>query len=209
MSGRRMRRAVGTALLVVSALLLVSLTWSAWFPGRSPVTAAEKAAPQRLWQPFPLPSAVVEKAAELARRPVRPGDTIGRITIPAISLDLPLVEMDGCDDQANLDRGPAHIGGTALPGAAGNCGIAGHRSTFTRPFERLGSLTEGDEITLAGRSGATYSYRVSRIWVVSPDQVSVLDPTPEPSVTMVTCHPPGSERSRLIIRAVLDGGPPG
>lgn len=123
--------------------------------------------------------------------------------MPVLSLDLPLVEMAGCDDQANLDRGPAHIGGTALPGAPGNCGIAGHRSTFTRPFERLGSLAEGDEVTLIGRSGTAYTYRVSRIWVVSPDQVSVLDPTPEPSVTMVTCHPPGSESSRLIVRALL------
>jgi sortase A len=66
----------------------------------------------------------------------------------------------------------------------------------------MGSLQAGDEIILAGPSGARRAYRVSRIWVVSPGEVSVLDPTPEPSVTLITCHPPGSDATRLIVRAV-------
>jgi sortase A len=120
-----------------------------------------------------------------------------------MSLDSPIVEMANCQDDVNLNKGPGHINGTALPGAAGNCVIAGHRSTYTRPFALMGSLQDGDEIILVQPSGVRRAYKVRQIWVVNPNDVSVLDPTPEPSVTLITCHPVGSDASRLIIRAVL------
>lgn len=165
--------------------------------------------------PVPGPSCSVAPLAEhirdtvtahlalpVAADPVA-GETVGRIIVPRMSLDSPVVEMENCQDDADLNRGPGHIKGTALPGASGNCAIAGHRSTYSRPFSLMGSLRVGDEIVLAAPSGARYVYRVTRIWVVTPGEVSVLDPTPEPSVTLITCHPPGSDASRLIVRAVL------
>ena len=59
--------------------------------------------------------------------------------------------------------------------------------------------------------GAKLLYTVQDIWVVLPEDVQVLDPTPEPSLTLVTCFPfyhVGSAPERYIVRAVLNGTPP-
>jgi sortase A len=97
-----------------------------------------------------------------------------------------------------------HIEDTAPPGTDGNTGIAGHRDGF---FRVLKDITEGDTIelqTLAGRE----TYRVERTWIVEPEDVSVLDPTPSRSLTLVTCYPfyfVGSAPQRFIVRAVSVG----
>ena len=50
-------------------------------------------------------------------------------------------------------------------------------------------------------------YRIERALIVNPVEVSVLDPTPAPSITLVTCYPfyfVGSAPQRCMIRAVRD-----
>jgi hypothetical protein len=56
-------------------------------------------------------------------------------------------------------------------------------------------------------------YTVDHIWIVQPEDVWVIDPTPVRSVTLVTCYPfyfIGSAPQRYIVRATLssdsDGG---
>ena len=54
-------------------------------------------------------------------------------------------------------------------------------------------------------------YRVERTWIVNPEDVSVLDPTSTPALTLVTCYPfyfVGSAPKRFIVRAVRVGGGP-
>jgi sortase A len=54
--------------------------------------------------------------------------------------------------------------------------------------------------------GADERYRVERIWVVNPEDVSVLDPTPTRALTLVTCYPfyfIGAAPQRFIVRAVV------
>ena len=126
---------------------------------------------------------------------------LGVLRIPKLRLEAPLLE--GSAD-ATLDRGLGHIEDTAPLGMPGNAGIAGHRDGF---FRVLKDIAEGDAIelqTLAGRE----TYRVERIWIVEPDDVSVLDPTPSRSLTLVTCYPfyfVGSAPQRFIVRAVSIG----
>jgi sortase A len=123
------------------------------------------------------------------------------LRIPRLRLEAPLL---GSTDEATLDRGLGHIEDTAPPGTDGNTGIAGHRDGF---FRVLKDITEGDTIelqTLAGRE----TYRVERTWIVEPEDVSVLDPTPSRSLTLVTCYPfyfVGSAPQRFIVRAVSVG----
>jgi sortase A len=97
-----------------------------------------------------------------------------------------------------------HIDGTALPGPDGNSGIAGHRDGFFRGLKDIGP-GDGIEVdTLQGRE----LYRVERVWVVAPEEVSVLDATPLRSLTLVTCYPfyfVGSAPQRYIVRAVRAG----
>ena len=80
-------------------------------------------------------------------------------------------------------------------------GIAGHRDGF---FRGLKDLVIGDLIELDTVQG-TEAYRVERTWVVSPEDVSVLDPTSTRALTLVTCYPfyfVGSAPDRFILRAV-------
>lgn len=134
---------------------------------------------------------------------LQPGDVVGRIIVPRIDLNAPLVEMADVDDRENLNKGPAHLAGSALPGRPGNCVIAGHRTTYSRPFFSLDALREGDTVVLVDLSRANYEYEVTQLLVVKPDEVWVMDPTPEPSVTLIACHPRFSARSRIVVKAVL------
>jgi sortase A len=120
------------------------------------------------------------------------------LRIPRIRLAVPVLE--GTDD-ATLDRGLGHIDQTAIPGAEGNSGIAGHRDGF---FRGLKDVATGDDIELETLNGKEI-YRIERIWLVMPEDVSVLDPTPTRTLTLVTCYPfyfVGSAPQRYIVRAI-------
>jgi sortase A len=124
---------------------------------------------------------------------------LGVIEIPSLGLQVPILE--GTDD-LTLDRGVGHIAGTALPGEAGNIGIAGHRDGF---FRGLKDIRVGDTIDLQSQQGKLH-YRVDELQIVSPDEVSVLEPRTKPSLTLVTCYPfyfVGSAPSRYIVHATL------
>jgi sortase A len=126
-----------------------------------------------------------------------PGGLIGRIEIPRLSLSTVVVE--GIDKPA-LRRAVGHIPGTALPGQAGNVGIAGHRDTF---FRSLKDIHVHDVIVLTTRWGE-FRYRVVSSRVVGPREVEVLDPTSDEVLTLVTCHPfylVGPAPDRFIVRA--------
>ena len=124
--------------------------------------------------------------------------TLAVLRIPRIHLEVPVLEGT---DETTLDRAVGHIEDTAVPGGAGNSGIAGHRDGF---FRVLKDVSEGDVIELETLRGSE-KYRIQRTWIVTPDDVSVLDPTPTPSLTLVTCYPfyfVGSAPERFIVRAV-------
>jgi len=113
--------------------------------------------------------------------------------------------LRGTSDRT-LDRGAGHIEDTAMPGSDGNAGIAGHRDGF---FRGLKDVVVGDAIELDTLQGKQV-YRIERTWIVKPDEMSVLDPTSEPSITLVTCHPfyyVGSAPDRYIVRAVRTEAP--
>jgi sortase A len=119
------------------------------------------------------------------------------LRIPKIRVEAAV--LPGTDD-VTLNRALGHIEGTAAPGADGNSGIAGHRDGF---FRGLKDVVTGDDIELETARGKDV-YRVQAIWIVSPEDVSVLDPTPARSLTLVTCYPfyhIGPAPQRYIVRA--------
>lgn len=127
---------------------------------------------------------------------------MGVLRIPRLRVEAPILE--GTDD-ATLNRAVGHIDGTVAPGAIGNSGIAGHRDSF---FRALKDITTGDTIELE-TTQETQLYRVEQTWIVTPDDVWVLDPTPSQAVTLVTCHPfyfIGPAPKRFIVRAVRRSG---
>jgi len=123
------------------------------------------------------------------------------LRIPKIHLEVPVYNDT---DDLTLNRGVGRILGTAQIGAQGNVGIAGHRDGF---FRGLKDIAPGDEINLV-RIGQSDRYVVDSIRIVNPEDVSVLEPTRVPSLTLVTCFPfyyIGSAPQRFIVRASITG----
>jgi sortase A len=122
---------------------------------------------------------------------------LGVLRIPSINLAVPIYE--GTADSA-LDRGAGRIEGTAQLDEPGNVGIAAHRDGF---FRGLKDIDIGSELTLQTPRGDR-RYRVTRLLVTDPADVSVIGRTPTAMVTLVTCYPfyfVGSAPQRFIVRA--------
>jgi sortase A len=123
------------------------------------------------------------------------------LRIPKIHLEVPVYNDT---DDLTLNRGVGRILGTAQIGKGGNLGIAGHRDGF---FRGLKDLAPEDEIELV-RVGQSDTYVIEKIQIVNPEDVSVLDPTRVPSLTLVTCFPfyyVGSAPQRFIVHASITG----
>jgi sortase A len=124
---------------------------------------------------------------------------LGRIEIPRLGISAMVAE--GADPSL-LRRAVGHVPGSALPGHSGNAALAGHRDTF---FHGLGDVRVNDVVRFVTLQG-TYEYRVDWGAVVAPGRTDVLDPTPRPSLTLVTCYPfeaIGPAPQRFVVRARL------
>ena len=112
---------------------------------------------------------------------------------------------------AALRAGAGHYPGTPLPGEAGNVGIAGHRTTFGRPFNHLDEMSPGDEVILQTPFKRYHYLAVQPFaghanpWVVSPKDFSVVQNVPgKHFLTLTTCNPKGSAKERLVLRLELN-----
>jgi sortase A len=173
--------------------------------------------------------------------PARPGDKVSRIPlgkgfaniyIPKFGLDYAYTIVEGTSPD-DLNLGPGHYVGSALPGAVGNFAVAGHRVGKGSPFLNLDKLSAGDAIVVETKS-FWYTYRVLPLTdgrgpsnfaptgvggipgmeIVSPTDVNVIRPVPGSTakatqrlITLTTCHPKFSAKQRLIIHGVQDGAP--
>ncbi len=155
-------------------------------------------------KPSPFTPSLASKSALSSFAPSpQLGDPVARLTIPRLAADLYVVEGDGT---RQLRRGPGHVRGTAMPGANGNCIIAGHRDTH---FRVLKDIRRGDEVVLQTRNGE-YTYRVVTTQIVTPRDTQSLRPTSDAELHLVTCYPfyyLGSAPKRFIVDAELEDGP--
>lgn len=127
-------------------------------------------------------------------------EPVGEISIPGIDSRWMIVE--GSDDFA-LTRGPGHIEETAIPGMGGNFAVAGDRVLYGAPFLNLDDVAVGDEITVR-MAYATFVYRVTETFIVTPEDVSVLQPPGYEAITLLTCDPPWDIKQRIVIRGRLE-----
>jgi sortase A len=135
--------------------------------------------------------------------PLAVGQAWGQIEIPRVGLDEVVFEGD---NDATLRKGPGHLPETAVPASlSGNCVIAGHRDSF---FHRLASVREGDLVFVRALDGTFATYRLESRRVVLPENVSVLDPSTERRLTLITCYPfhwVGAAPYRLVWTGVAVG----
>lgn len=119
------------------------------------------------------------------------------LVVPRLGLSTRIAE--GIDD-ATLASGPGHWPGTALPGQAGNAAVFGHRVSHTHPFRYLDQMAAGDLVEVQAGS-VLVRYQVSDVWITGGDDLSVVQQTSMPCITLVACHPPGSIAYRIVVRA--------
>ena len=144
-------------------------------------------------------TAMFEKAAHTLAAPakVRAGGLVGMLDVPRLKLTTPVVEGD---DDRTLKRAVGHLPDTPLPWENGNAAIAGHRDGLFRPLK---DVKIGDEIRFR-TTRDQFRYRVTKTSIVMPDDISVLEPQAESSLTLITCYPfyfVGSAPKRFIIHA--------
>ena len=131
---------------------------------------------------------------------VQEGDSLTRIKIPSLNVDVVVVQ--GTTATA-LRAGAGHYASTPLPCEVGNVGIAGHRTTYGRPFANVDLLKPGDVIVLETPVGScTYSVS-TKPFATTPTDGSVLKNSDDAQLTLTTCHPKGSAAKRLIIKATM------
>jgi len=133
-----------------------------------------------------------------------------RVVIPTIGLDSKVIQLGTRLDrrgQIAWETAPFAVGqhkGLAGPGQNGNMVLSGHISSPAEGavFHSLPELKVGEGV-IVGTDERQYLYRVTDVKTVTPDQVSVLDQTPDPTVTLITCVPDGIYSHRLVVTARL------
>ncbi len=188
-----MRRRVGALLYLIGGALLLHTgsTYARGALARGDARAAwERAEAQRAVRQ----SRLIDLGATGDR--IARGAPVARLVIPSIGLDEIVVEGVG---DAELNAGPGHLPGSAMPGDAGNAVISAHRD---RHFSTLGDLHVGDTVfteTAAGRA----SWIVTKRRVVGAGKPALFS-TEDPVLTLTTCWPIrylGTAPDRLIVEA--------
>jgi sortase A len=124
---------------------------------------------------------------------------IGSMTIPKINLVTPIFEGVWL---TVVDHGPGHWPNSAMPGRRGNSVFAGHRVTHTHPFLDMDLLAPGDKVIFNMPYG-TFTYAITSITVVQPENFGIIFPTKTPTITLFACHPKHSAAQRIVAKGKL------
>lgn len=111
------------------------------------------------------------------------------------------------DIQTALLDGVVHYPGTPTPNKSGNIVLTGHSSyypwnpgRYKDVFAVLHNINIGDEIVMFHKQ-KKYSYTVTQIDKVYPEDVKVLGDAGDDRLTLITCTPIGTNIKRLIVTA--------
>jgi sortase A len=147
--------------------------------------------------PYPLPANPYEATPQVV---------LGQIEIPKLGVTGDVQE--GITLTA-INRGPGHWPGTPKPGEPGNMVVAGHRTTYTKPFNRLNELVAGDKVIFHMPNG-TFTYEVRGVIIVPAANIGIAGPSDAHVATLFACHPLHSAAQRIVAKLRLlnpDGTP--
>jgi sortase A len=213
---RRGIAAVGRTLITLGLLILLFVAYQLWGTGIITARAQDDLADdfarqQQAYEaslsttttlPKTATSGPTTTAAELTR-PAPPipeeGTAGGHIKIEKIGVDWDFVEGT---DRADLRKGPGHYPETPMPGTLGNAAIAGHRTTYGAPSNRVDELAPGDKIVVTTVAGK-FTYEMTQQLIVRPNETQVVANTPDAQLTLTSCHPKYSASRRIVIKATL------
>ena len=127
------------------------------------------------------------------------GKKIGTLRLKELNKSMPLIEGS---DKKSLKLGAGHYVNSVLPGVKDNSVIAGHRETV---FKSLGKLKVGHHV-IATTSAGTFTYKVTGTRIVDDEDRTVIVPTVDATLTLITCYPfeaYGPKPQRYIVSATL------
>jgi sortase A len=193
---------LGELLITIGAVLVLFVCWQLFWTDVVSDADADQVITTIEHDPAG-PQWVQPKGAKL-------GDAFAIVRIPRFGAKFARPLYEGTTRDI-LTRGIGHYADTDLPGEVGNFAMAGHRTTYGKPFNQIDKLLEGD-VVLVETKDTYFVYRVTGHQIVPPTQVSVLLPVPdepdqEPTVatlTLTSCHPEFSARERYVVHAALD-----
>jgi sortase A len=194
------RRILTAALVVAGAVALAAGCGGTSAKAMAPVTTTiaptTTTVPPTTTTTRPLPRPTPPPANPYAAVPIT---QIGTISIPKIGLVHPIFEGVWL---TVVDHGPGHWPGSAMPGRIGNSVFAGHRVTHTHPFYDLDLLATGDKVIFDMPYG-TFTYAVTSITIVQPEDLWITDPTRKPTITLFACNPKHSAAQRIVVKGKL------
>lgn len=129
------------------------------------------------------------------------GEALGQLRIERLGLRAAITEGERA---SVLRRGVGHLSDTPWIGQGGNVALAGHRDTAFRSLQKIQS---GDVIEIA-TAERSVRYQVERMEVVAPHDLTVLEPSTQSRLTLITCYPFtffGSAPARFIVHATEIG----
>lgn len=216
---RMVARGTGQLLITLGVVILLFVVYELWgtnFYTKGQQNKLEKRI-EHIWQGS-APDITTVNVKEV---PLGSGIAVLRIPRFGKSYHMVVVEGTGYED---LTKGPGHYPGTALPGQVGNFAVAGHRTTYLAPFNKIDTLRRGDAIVLETKS-KWLVYRVRDIpaghgypaipyqEIVDPTDVKVAYAVPDQSnpdkkptlrlLTFTSCNPKYSAAQRIVIHAEL------
>jgi sortase A len=205
--GLSLRRSGGRrAVSVVTALLLVAGVGMFAFPAFTDVF--------QKYQQAHVPDRLADPTFQTLYREhrVKVGDGLTRLIIDNDRVKVNVLVVEGTT-LAALQAGAGHYVNTPFPCERGNVGIAGHRTTYGRPFNKLNYMRAGDTVDLI-TPFAKCTYRVvppfgghSNPWVVAPNAYSVVSQKGALGtghwLTLTSCNPLGSDAQRIVLRLTL------
>lgn len=213
---------LGEIMLTLGVLLGLFVVWQLWW---TDVVADDQQAQivedlgwARVDPPSPDAPAAPDAPALTPRTDAAPvlaepptATTFATLRVPRWGPDYVRPISQGTDRRQVLDvLGLGHYEGTAMPGEVGNFAVAGHRTTYGKPLNRVEELVVGDPLVVQTED-TWYVYTVTETRIVRPDQTEVIAPVPgdpeavptERMMTLTTCHPMYSARQRYIVHAKL------
>jgi sortase A len=214
---RAAARGVGQTLITAGVIILLFVVYELWFTGF--YTARQQ---HRLEQA--IQHSWLQGGLDISKvKHVPLGSGVAVLRIPRFGHSWHMVIVEGTG-YTQLQKGPGHYPGTAMPGQVGNFAVAGHRTTYLHPFYNINELKTGDAIVLETKS-MWFTYTVETVAhhkgyprvpyqeIVSPDDVKVAyavpdQPNPDlrPTLRLLTftsCNPRYSALQRIVVHAEL------
>lgn len=126
------------------------------------------------------------------------GNPPQRIVIPKLAVDLPVVEANIINGFWELsEKTASHGKGSGTPGQRGNIVIFAHAREGM--FLPLRDIKQNEVVYILTKS-SWHAYRVTGIKTVTPDDIEVIRPTAEETLTLFTCSG-FLDTKRLIVTA--------